>query len=221
MFSYSPKIVTNGLVLYLDAANPNSYVSGSTTWRDISRGGNNGTLVGGPGYSGSNGGSVVFDGSNDYVDLGNVASLNFTTPFSIGCWFNRNTIQPSVDSAIIGNINGIYTGYMLWYNGNTVDFYFNSGVRTNSPTTITANRWYHVMGIWTGTSAQVYLNGELNVSTAYAIAPSNGSPLFTIGQYQSSRNFAGNVSICTAYNRPLDATEILQNYNATKGRFGL
>jgi hypothetical protein len=64
-FNYSPKIVTDGLVLYLDAANSKSYVSGSTTWSDLSRGGNNGTLTNGPTYSSAKGGIIILDGSND------------------------------------------------------------------------------------------------------------------------------------------------------------
>jgi hypothetical protein len=77
------------------------------------------------------------------------------------------------------------------------------------------------MGIWTGAAAQVYLNGVLNVSTAQATGPATGNTLFTIGQYQSGRSFAGNVTLCTAYSRALSATEVLQNYNATRTRFGL
>jgi hypothetical protein len=65
-FNYSPKIVTDGLVLYLDAANPKSYPGTGTAWNDISRGGNNGTLVNGPTFDSTNGGSIVFDGVNDY-----------------------------------------------------------------------------------------------------------------------------------------------------------
>ena len=214
-------IVTNGLVLALDAGNTKSYVSGSTTWRDLSGNNNSGSLVNGPTYSNINGGSIVLDGSDDYVTFGNVAALNFTTPFSIGCWFRASSTQPSIDSAIMGNINGTYTGYMLWYNNNTVDFYFNGAIRANSTTSILANTWYNVVGVWTGTTAILYLNGVLDASGTYSTPPSNGNPLFTIGQYQISRNFAGNVSICTVYNRALTTQEILQNYNATKTRFGL
>ena len=221
-FNYSPKIVTDGLVFYLDAANTKSYPGTGTVWTDISRTNINGTLTNGPVFNTGSGGNVVLDGSNDFVTFGNVAALNFTTPFSIGCWFRANTTQPSPDSAIIGNINGTpYSGYMLWYNSSTVDFYYNSGVRANSATTIVANIWYHVMGIWTGAAAQIYLNGVLNVSTAQATGPTIGSPVFTVGQYQASRNFAGSVSICTAYNKALSATEVLQNFNATRARFGI
>jgi hypothetical protein len=217
-----PNIVNDGLVLYVDPGSPNSYYNKtSTVIVDISDNNRIGTFTNGPLYSNDGNGSIALDGSNDFVSFGNVAALNFTTPFSIGCWFKRNTTQPSVDSAIIGNINGAYTGYMLWYNSGTVDFYFNSGIRANSATTILANTWYHVMGIWTGAAAQIYLNGTLNVSSAYSTPPGNSTPLFTIGQYQSGRNFAGNVSTCTAYNKPLSADEVLQNFNATRARFGI
>ena len=75
-FSFSPRIVTDGLVLYLDAANQRSYPGSGTTWSDISRGGNNGTLVNGPTFDPGNGGSIVFDGVDDYVSI---PDINFTT----------------------------------------------------------------------------------------------------------------------------------------------
>jgi hypothetical protein len=216
-----PGIVLDGLVLNLDAANTKSYISGSTTWNDVSRSRLSGTLTNGPTFNSSNGGSILLDGSNDFVTFGNVAALNFNTPFSIGCWFKASAVQPSVDSAIVGNINGTYTGYMLWYNSNTVDFYFNNGIKANSNATITPGIWYNTVGVWTGTNAFIYLNGVSVGSSAVSIPPGTTNMLFTIGQYQAARNFAGNVSICTAYNKALTQAEVLQNYNATKGRFGL
>jgi hypothetical protein len=218
----APNTVTDGLVFYLDAANNKSYISGSSTWTDISGFQRNGTLTNGPTFNTQSGGNIVLDGSNDYVTFGDVAALNFTTSFSIGCWFKASAVQPSPDGAIIGNINGLpYNGYMLWYNSSTVDLYYGSGVRANSATTIVTNTWYNIMGIWTGTAAQIYLNGVLNVSTAQATGPLTGSTLFTVGRYQSDRSFAGNISTCLVYNRALSATEVLQNYNTTKGRYGL
>ena len=82
-FNFSPKVVTDGLVLYLDAANPKSIVSGSTIWTDLSRGGNNGTLIGGPTFNSGNGGSIVFDGSNDYVSVSNNSVFNNLYNYSI------------------------------------------------------------------------------------------------------------------------------------------
>ena len=222
-FNYSPKIITNGLVFCLDAANIKSYVSGSTTCRDLSKTNVSGVLTNGPTYSSSNSGQFILDGIDDSIIFGNIAALNFTTPFSLGCWFKTNATQPSPDSALIGNISapGVYSGYMLWYNGGTIDFYFNSGIRANSLTTFTADTWNNVMAVWTGTQAILYLNGILNVSSAYSSPPSNGSPSFSIGTYNPSRYFKGSIASAIVYNRALSDLEVQQNFNATKTRFGL
>ena len=93
-FSYSPKIVTDGLVLYLDAGNPYSYVSGSTNWNDLSRSMLSGSLVNGPTYNTGSLGSIVFDGVNDRVDLSNATSLwasNFTINFYIKSNFSTRS----------------------------------------------------------------------------------------------------------------------------------
>jgi len=76
-FNFSPKIVTDGLVLYLDAANTKSFISGSTTWNDISKNKNDGTLINGPTFNPNNMGSIVFDGLNDYVNCGKNSSILF------------------------------------------------------------------------------------------------------------------------------------------------
>ena len=115
-FNYSPKIVTDGLVLYLDAANSKSYVSGSTTWNDISRSGINGTLVNGPTFTGSNGGSIVFDGVNDYVSLNNNTTTQFsnTDPWSFSITtelLSQNTAYPS----ILNKGSAATTGLLLFY----------------------------------------------------------------------------------------------------------
>jgi hypothetical protein len=86
-FSYSPKIVTDGLVLYLDAANPYSYVSGSLNWNDLSRSQLSGSLVNGPTYSSANNGSIVFDGTNDYVNCGSNAGSVSGSQFTISSFF--------------------------------------------------------------------------------------------------------------------------------------
>jgi hypothetical protein len=75
-FNYSPRIVTDGLVLYLDAANPRSYPGSGTTWSDLSRGGNNGVLTNGPTFNSANNGSIVFDGTNDFIQCSNRTTIN-------------------------------------------------------------------------------------------------------------------------------------------------
>jgi len=90
MLAHSPRIITDGLVLCLDAGNPKSYPGSGTTWTDLSGNGNNGTLTNGPTYNSGNLGSLVFDGVNDYVNLGD---LDLPAPFTLSIWFKGNTTQ--------------------------------------------------------------------------------------------------------------------------------
>jgi hypothetical protein len=219
-FSYSPKVVTDGLVLYLDAANPNSYVSGSTTWRDISRGGNNGALINGPTYSSANGGSIVFDGNNDYVNCGDI--LNYSNNFSVNCWVSISTsgVNPIIskwDTSILAN------RFLLFrINSNTLQL-FDSNSTLYSGGSVSSNIWTHVSFVINGANSQLYMNG-LPSGTTF-------SPTFTIKSglnlglcsYSISLNafLTGNMAITQIYNRALSATEVLQNYNATKTRFRL
>jgi len=98
-FNNGPTIVTNGLVLALDAGDKNSYVSGSTTWFNLT-GVNNGTLTNGPTFNTGSGGSIVFDGTNDRVQLPN-ALITGTGDFTVSAWVRRNTIN--TDDFIMGN----------------------------------------------------------------------------------------------------------------------
>lgn len=231
-FSFSPKIVTDGLVLYLDAANPNSYVSGSTTWRDISRGGNNGVLTNGPTYNSANGGSIVFDGTNDYINLGSPSSLS-NAQFTITFWYNPSTLMNILYNGII---NGKTPGgkfCLFWINGTTLSVQYqddsglsraNGGVWTRSQTATGAvsetNKWYFIQITGNETTDEWRVGVNLNVSTSdfgsQYVAPNNLWLLgySTIPDHSKIANFQ-------VYNRILTPSEIQQNYNATKTRFGL
>ena len=104
-FNYSPNIITDGLVLYLDAANTKSYPGSGTTWRDLSKSQLNGTLTNGPTFNSANGGSIVFDGTNDYVDnIGDLSSFSFiqnTNIFSVSFWFKVDIIN--TENRLMGN----------------------------------------------------------------------------------------------------------------------
>ena len=107
IFKNTPPIVTNGLVLSLDAANSKSYVSGSTVWRDMSGNGTNGTLTNGPTFSSANGGIIIFDGVNDYIDntvnLTQINNIANSSSFTFSSTF-RLLAMPAVSSAIVGGI---------------------------------------------------------------------------------------------------------------------
>lgn len=238
-FNNGPTVVTNGLVLALDAGDRNSYVSGSTTWFDLT-GVNNGTLVNGPTFSTGSGGSIVFDGTNDYVDIPST-SLNFVNqPITLSSFIKINTLTSegginiffSKDRSITETPNE-YTQFnlntsdklrLLLQNGSY------SGDFTGTGPGLIKNIIYQVSVVITSPSVIFYLNGIQygdiinNPSNILPNYPSN-SIAWRINRLnaKSYGDFFGNTTIYTSqiYNRALSAQEVLQNYNATKGRFGL
>ena len=239
-FNYSPKIVTDGLVLYLDAANTKSYVSGSTTWNDISRLGNNGTLVNGPTFDSTRGGGIVFDGTNDYVECGNMSSLILSNnQFTINCWllmtgtargdfFNIKNFNPLQDDIglFIDTDNKLY----VYIKVQNVISNSSPGSRASvSTATLIRNTLYNICCIKDSTQKIViYINGALDNNT-YS-STTNTATVATSSVWVGSNRtdattpavpWAGNIYNISAYNRALTAQEVLQNYNATKTRFGL
>ena len=222
-FNYSPKIVTNGLVLCLDAANTKSYVSGSTIWTDLSRSGNNGTLTNGPTFSSANGGSIVFDGTNDYIDCGNSTNLQITTG-TISAWVKATSDLTSNYKAIICKQNawGLFS-----LNNILVTYDWGNGTPRYTTTTIGNSTWYNVCMSFTestGTpsnNAVIYVNGVAVLTTT--IKHLNQSVNFFVGYGNTVNQYimSSNIAQTQIYNRALSSTEILQNYNATKGRYGL
>jgi hypothetical protein len=226
--SGGPNIVTDGLVLYLDAANPASYVSGSTAWRDISRGGNNGTLVNGPTFNPANGGSIVFDEIDDYFTSPNNASLNLTqTGGAVGVWFQTNVnATGSINGNLVAKTNTYTNGYWLVkFNDKLRISIFGSGsLEMIGVKTITDNIWHYALATWTPTQLNLYVDGVLDRTQSYnfTFTTTDIRPLY-IGRQSSlgEKYFKGNIAQAQIYNRTLSAQEIFQNYNSTKGRFGL
>lgn len=238
--SHSPKIVTDGLVLCLDAANSKSYPGTGTTWTDLSGQGNNGTLVNGVGYSGDNLGSLSFDGVDDYVNCG--TNLNFSNSFSLGCWMKANSGTSSVSTkglvsrySIFGDNRQYLLGFLE--SSNLVNFGLSidgtgPGATGNfvqsDNNAITRDIWYNICGVFTsGLKVELFINGilvsSLNTSSISHFQ-SNVKPL-EIGASEafdnSSREFSGNIAQVSIYNKALTATEIQQNFNALRGRYGI
>jgi len=219
-----PRIVTSGLVLALDAADKNSYPGTGTTWRDLSGNNNHGTLTNGPTFNGANGGSIVFDGSTQYVNVTNVASLNATTQ-TISLWHNATTL-PSRESIIISKNDtvGSFNGYNI-FSANSTQIKAASG---GGATSVglgggTTSVWYFVTLTFSiNGTATFYLNGVSNSSAACVNFTMSSNPL-TIGRSLDTfwSLYTGRIAVVQVYNRVLTAAEVLQNYNATKGRFGL
>ena len=218
-FHFSPKVVTDGLVLYLDAANTKSYVSGSTTWNDVSRSGINGTLVNEPTFSNENGGGIIFDGIDDYVST----TQRLTNPsFSYEVFLKPTNV--SKDQMYIGNelLQALYTRI-----NNSRAFV---SIRTNvtqrtlaHPQLLLNNNIYHIVSIYNGVQLKIYVNNVLSVGSEINETLLTPWGTSSIGRWinTDTRNFVGNIYTVRLYNRELSSQEVLQNYNATKTRFGL
>ena len=217
------RVVTDGLVLYLDAANSISYVSGSTTWNDLSRNGNNGTLVNGPTFNSSNGGSIVFDGTNDYVNIGDKEDFNFILGnFTAGCWFKSS--QSKIFAGLFGKVLGNVYGWTLELSSGKLRQIYAS-TEINSPLSYNDNNWHYAIMVCQSLSQNMYMyvDGILIGSTSMpsSYIPPTGAPLWIGGWGNIAYVLNCNIAQTLIYNRALTATEILQNYNATKGRYGL
>jgi hypothetical protein len=232
-FVHSPKIVTDGLVLALDAGNVKSYPGSGTTWLDKSGRGNNGTLINGPTFSSANGGAIVFDGVNDNVQRN---ALKVGNNFTLGVWGKTNNAKRSTLIANSYNYNGAASteGFLFNIGNAGTDIFLSLGrdlqYRVSQTGIVSANTWFYACATYDGTTIKLYFNG---IETSYPIQ--GGSPFtltynsqpFYLGYWVNNGNvssgdlFAGNIGITQVYGHALSASEVLQNYNATKGRFGL
>ena len=256
---YNPSIVTDSLIVCLDAQNTKSYPGSGTTWTDISGNSNNGTLNGPTFNSGEGGAGLLsfdFDGTNDYVTLG--TSINSGISNYKDCSFNIwvRLHNDSRDNVILTHPNiGGWQPFILWYDksgggdntgngdvgggttnilnvmvtnnpaGNTGEYRWTTGnnVFGNSVTNI----WHNICVVLDTLNDKyfTYVNGQqvaLFNSTAVQGINSNNQD-FHIGRSNNSHNswFDGEVSMFQVYSKALSSSEVLQNFNAHKGRFGL
>jgi TM2 domain-containing membrane protein YozV len=240
--SGGPDTIQDGLVLSVDAADRNSYVSGSTVWNDVSGNGNNGTLTNGPTFSSTNGGSIVFDGVNDYVTCGTnssilVSSMTISSIFSFTSYTNATHL---IVSRLGGPAQSYRHNYFFGIMESKFYFGFNQSGTSNYPlvwinTSPIINTIYSFTATYsTSTSVAMYLNGQVQ---SFSGPNTAGNPLITnqavalepaticsIGSGAPAQDtFYSNARIYNAqiYNRVLSASEVLQNYNAQKSRFNL
>ena len=209
---YSLGVVQNGLVLNLDASKFYSYPKSGNTWTDLSGNTNDGTLTNGPTYSSANGGYFNFDGVDDYV----------TSPFAItagqavtyaGWVYDTET----VDGTYRNFVDSVTVRPMIWWNtSGRIEFDAND----YTTSTIYRAQWVYVaLSKPSGSSSpSYYVNGVLvGTGSAYS-TPAVTPTWFNRGGGQT---WKGNCSIIQAYNRALTSTEIAQNFNATRSRFGI
>ena len=210
--NYSPKIVTNGLVLCLDASDKKSYPGSGTTWFDRSVSKNNGTLVNGVGYDSDSGGSLTFDGIDDYVQFGTITTQTvcFWGRMAIGIPGFAALVASSVlgDGALRTQPAGTFS---IPSNSEDYHFGFDSSFMINGVSNLPNN----------GSNGFVIPNGRTLYQDFYvgAIGPARG--ISTISHTFAGRLFKGRVYAVSLYNRQLTQAELTQNFNARKGRFGI
>ena len=216
--AHSPRIVTDGLVLALDAGNTKSYPGIGTAWTDLSGNGNNGTLTNGPTFDSSNLGSLSFDGVDDYVNYGNDSSLDATTGITVSYWM-KSSFDTSYSILIDKRPN-----YSFWIDGGKNLDYYTTGptiTAASSVSTIPTNEWFNTTVTLSGSTLTWYINYENQYTTTASLGSTTSNSLY-IGTVQGFPVFGkGNISQVSIYNRALTASEIQQNYNALRGRFGI
>ena len=232
--NFTPSPVFAGLQLYLDAGNVSSYSGSGTTWTDLSGNGRTGTLTTGPTYSTTNGGSIVFDGTDDFVQC--TGSLTVTEATFVA-WIRRNGTQNPYSGIIFcrelpgpgatNNVSGLAIGQTgttnqigyTWH-GQSSTYFFTSNL------TIPDLTWCMIAVSVTSTAATLYLCQASGTTT---VTNTTGHPSTLLTDIKlavddatsTTRFFKGNIAVAQLYNRALTAAEITQNYEAFRGRFGL
>ena len=219
---HSPSVVTSGLVLCLDAANTKSYPGSGSSWTDLSGNGNTCTLYNTPTYSSSNGGYLSFNGTNHYGTVGSTSAIlgSSTFSFTVACYKTSSTatrgilfskasnyIDLGFSSQVMVSKCDVTTGTQRLFYGNAA----------------TQNTWKVHTVTYDGLNVVIYENGAVASTTASTTGLYVPGGSLYIGNYDGGGNyyFAGYLSAVHCYNVTLTADQVLQNYNALRGRFGL
>ena len=218
-FTGASPIVTDGLVFAVDAANYESYPGSGTTWTDLA-GNNNGTLTNGPTFDSGDGGSIVFDGSNDYATAGyQMPSQSSTTTFSWNLWIYLPSGNGAND-VIFGNRYGPANLQFIKITPTNWEYY-NNGAETISYS-IPTNQWVNLCVVKDQGTHYYYSNAS-QVGTRSSNKSIVANPVFMGADAYSGIKEPSSVQFASAaiYDRALSSTEALQNYNALKSRFSL
>jgi hypothetical protein len=232
--SGGPNIIRDSsLVLELDAADRNSYPGSGTTWNDMSGNGNNGTLVNGPAFTSSNGGVISFDGINDYAIINNSSTLKMGGLSYTGeVWISitgSSTTERMIYEYNTWSNSGTYQ--LTTLTSTTISTTFpeayavgaQAATYTYSP--LSSNIWVHISNQFdtTNNALRLYVNGTLTTQITGVTQEIGNitSNLYIMSRAGTSLFVPAKLGLLRIYNKALSASEILQNYNATKTRFGL
>jgi hypothetical protein len=229
---HSPLVVTDGLVLYLDAGNTKSYPGSGTTWTDISRNGNNGTLTNGPTFNSANNGSIVFDGTDDYTQVSSpFGNIDWSTrAWSFSAWMKLDALG---DRCLV-NLNSANSSHyvvtnVFYSNGQSYWYFIKNSTATQTNFTQTTSNFttneifyftmtYNGNGL-TNSNINFYKNTTLLTTTGGGSAGLGNQSGLQIGG--TNYPLDGNVYNFQMYNRVITQAEITQNFNALRTRFGI
>lgn len=217
--SHSPQIVTSGLVYCSDPASPRSYPGTGTTLRDVSGNNNTGALTNGPTYTSGISGYFSYDGVDDYTNMptltglptgasaGSLCAWAYATSGSNNAWIVSYGTAATSQSRFLGRVGTTY------YFGGFSNDIIASGLSINT--------WFYMVGVYDGANASIYINGAL-VSGPTARTWNTGSTNFQLGrQTNGAEYWTGRISHVSVYNVALNATQVSQNFNALRGRYGI
>ncbi len=226
-----PDILNNGVIFHLDAANTKSYIGSGTAWNDLSTNRNNATLFNTPTYTTTNAGYFSFDKNTyEYATATNPGSLS---NWSIEAFFRVTSSLTGQVTMIVGgqydlasNLNFSMGTNRAASSYNICVGFFNGAWRNTDGFAPSLNVWYHVVGTYNGTTIIQYNNGVLNTQLSYAGTSQSGGEIRIARRWDESATnsinfFPGDIAMVRIYNRALSSTEVIQNYNSQKSRFGL
>jgi len=216
--SHSPQISLNGLVLCLDAGNSKSYPGSGTTWTDLSGNGRNGTINGSPTFTN---GYFSITGDTTYVSIPNSGLVPRTNDFTYSCWVYLN----SVDGLDTIFENGSWTDTLLFrYESTQFTVYAEGALRGTIIWTATTGVWVNIVLIRLSNTVSCFINNT-SVGTPFTMSTdidlANPNLWLMRSQHATGQFTNGRISVFSIYNRALTASEISQNYNALRSRYGL
>lgn len=233
---HHPRIVTDGLVLHLDAGNRKSYPGAGTNWYDLSKGKYHSSFVNSLAFDTNNSGSIVANTTNEYTS-GSLSSSIWVANFSICAWFKHTAYGNLWEAIFSANTSSLlYSSPIMTFNGNSTAVRNQIGINNAGVSglgvflDLTANhlnKWIYCVITISGTTATIYAfqNGILSSNSGtlpYTLKrTSGGYYIFRHYSGATTQIFQGNIAKIELYNKALTVNEIITNYVATRERFGL
>ena len=215
-FAHLP-IVTNGLNFSFDAYNRKSYVSGTTSTYNLRKTSDVGTLYNGVEFDGS---TFSFDGTNDSINFGSIITLGST--YTLEAWVKPTSDHNGIVMSMDDGVGGTRLFQLKKKNTGTFQFiyFYGGGSFVQVDTSVTSNtEWHHIVAVYNGTNGRCYLNGVLDGVGSNQVVDTGTTDLIFGSIGDGGNPYLGLISRGKIYDKALSETEILQNYNATKGRY--